>query len=237
MKAVILTGGRGTRLRPLTFSIPKPLVPVGEKAILQLLLERLAVQGVTEAILCTGYLSEIVRAFCGDGSRFGLHCTYILEQEPLGTAGPLSLIRHLIEPGDDFLLINGDVVTTLDFEKMVAAHRQARRPLTVGYTKYTYTSPFGVLDIDGDRLTGIREKPVVEFSISCGIYVLNAAALKLVPDGEFFTVPDLMRRIVEGGDEVGVYYIQEYWHGIESLADLEAAAERLSADAAAAHQS
>lgn len=228
MKAVILTGGLGTRLRPLTFSIPKPLVPVGDKAIVQLLLERLARHGVTEAVLCTGYLSELVRAFCGDGSKFGLRCTYVHEEEPLGTAGPLSLARDFLEAGDDFLLINGDVVTTLDFSRMVAAHRASGRPLTVGYTNYTYTSPFGVLEIDGERLNGIREKPAVHFPISCGIYVLNASALALVPERAFFTVPDLMRSIIDGGGEVGLYYIQEYWHGIESLADLEAAAQRLS---------
>jgi mannose-1-phosphate guanylyltransferase len=232
MKAVILTGGFGTRLRPLTFSIPKPLVPVGDKAIVQLLLERLAMHGVTDAILCTGYLSELVRAFCGDGSKFGLRCTYVHESEPLGTAGPLSLVRDSIEEGDDFLLINGDVVTTLDFSRMVDSHRTSGRSLTVGYTSYTYTSPFGVLEISGDHLTGIREKPAVEFPISCGIYVLNARALPLVPEKTFFTVPDLMRSIIDRGEEVGVYYIQEYWHGIESLADLELVAERLSREAA-----
>jgi mannose-1-phosphate guanylyltransferase len=231
MKAVILTGGLGTRLRPLTFSIPKPLVPVGDKAIVQLLLERLAMHGVTDAILCTGYLSELVRAFCGDGSKFGLRCTYVTEQEPLGTAGPLSLVRDQIAEGDDFLLINGDVVTTLDFSRMVESHRASGLALTVGYTSYTYTSPFGVLEIAGERLTGIREKPAVEFPISCGIYVLNSSALALVPDGTFFTVPDLMRRIIDRGGEVGVYFIQEYWHGIESLSDLEEAAERLSREA------
>jgi NDP-sugar pyrophosphorylase family protein len=230
MKAVILTGGLGTRMRPLTFSIPKPLVPVGEKAILQLMLERLAAQGIRQAILCTGYFSELIRAFCGDGSRFGLECVYAHEAEPLGTAGPLSLIRHLLEEDEDFLVINGDIVTKLDFATMVAAHKSSGRPLTVGYTEHIYTSPFGVLDVDGDRLTGIREKPVIKFPVSCGIYVVSARAAALVPDAKYFTMPDLMRALTDQGEEVGVYFIREYWHGVESLADLELAAERLAGE-------
>lgn len=224
MKAIILTGGLGTRMRPLTFSIPKPLVPVGEKAIVQLLLERLAANGVTEAILCTGYLAELVRAFCGDGSRFGLRCSYVHETEPLGTAGPLSLVRDRIDDGEDFLLINGDVVTTIDFSKMIHRHKTSGRVLTVGYTNYTYTSPFGVLDVEGDRLRGIREKPVLQFPISCGIYAVSSSALALVPAGQMFGMPDLMNAITDRGQEVGVYYVEEYWHGVESLADLEVAA-------------
>ncbi|HET7435636.1 MAG TPA: sugar phosphate nucleotidyltransferase [Thermoanaerobaculia bacterium] len=232
MKAVILTGGLGTRLRPLTFSIPKPLAPIGEKAILQLLLERLAKQGITDAILCTGYFSELIRAFCGDGSRFGLNCTYVHEAKPLGTAGPISLLRDRLPEGEDFLVINGDVVTKLDFAAMVASHRASGKPLTVGYTEHVYTSPFGVLDVEGDHLVGIREKPVIKFPISCGIYAVSGRAVSLVPDDVYFTMPDLMRACMDRGEEVGVYYIREYWHGVESLADLEAAAQRLSDDPA-----
>jgi NDP-sugar pyrophosphorylase family protein len=227
MKAIILTGGLGTRMRPLTFSIPKPLVPVGEKAILQLLLERLAANGVTEAILCTGYLAELIRAFGGDGSRFGLRCSYVHETEPLGTAGPLSLVRGLIEDGENFLLINGDVVTTIDFSKMIQRHESSGRVLTVGYTNYTYTSPFGVLEVEGDTLRGIREKPVLQFPISCGIYAVSSRALDLVPAGQMFGMPDLMKAIIAQGNEVGVYYVEEYWHGVESMADLELAAAAL----------
>jgi NDP-mannose synthase len=230
MKAVILTGGLGTRLRPLTFSIPKPLVPVGEKAILQLMLERLAAQGVQQAILCTGYFAELIRAFCGDGSRFGIECVFVHESRPLGTAGPINLIRHLLEEDEDFLVINGDIVTKLDFSLMVDTHRTSGRPLTVGYTEYVYTSPFGVLEIEGKRLAGIKEKPTISFPVSCGISVVSARAAMLVPEEQYFTMPDLMRSLIDRGEEVGVYFIKEYWHGVESLADLELAAERLAAE-------
>lgn len=232
MKAIILTGGLGTRMRPLTFSIPKPLVPVGQKAILQLLLERLASNGVTEAILCTGYLAELIRAFGGDGARFGLRCSYVHETEPLGTAGPLSLVRDRVAADESMLVINGDVVTTLDFSKMMLAHKASGRLLTVGYTNYTYTSPFGVLDIEDGAFRSIREKPTLEFPISCGIYCIDAQALQLIPQGAMFGMPDLMRRLVDTGREVGMYYIGEYWHGLENLSDLDAAAQRLAEDEA-----
>ena len=154
MKAVVLVGGLGTRLRPLTFSLPKPLLPVGERPLLQLLLEQLHASNVRDVILATGYHAELIHAFCGDGSRFGMRVQYVHEEEPLGTAGPLSLVRPLLD-GEDFLLINGDILTHFDFRTIYEFRRTQGYDLVVAYTRHVYESPFGVLSLTGDDITGI----------------------------------------------------------------------------------
>src|SRR6266852_2145532 len=158
MKALILAGGLGTRLRPLTFSIPKPLLPIGETPILQIIIEQMKTAGIEEIILATGYQAELIRTFCGDGSKFGVNISYVHEHEPLGTAGPLSLARRHFEPDQTFLLMNGDILTKLDFAEFLEAGARSNYDLTVGYTKYLYNSPFGVLSIAGNTIQDITEK-------------------------------------------------------------------------------
>ena len=166
MKAMILAGGMGTRLRPLTFSIPKPLLPVGEKPILQKIIEQLREAGVTDLILATGYQAELVRAFCGDGSKFGVSVTYIHEHQPLGTAGPAGALKGQIPPSELLLLMNGDLITDLDFRDSSNPAAPAACDLTVAYAKYIYRSPYGVLSIadgvgarrDGKTGNGIRHQ-------------------------------------------------------------------------------
>src|SRR5262249_22928720 len=209
MKAVLLVGGLGTRLRPLTFSIPKPLLPVGETPILQIIIEQLRDANIREIVLATGYQAQLIHAFCGDGSKFGVDITYVHEEQPLGTAGPLELLRHRIGPGEFFLLMNGDILTRIDFNAFVEAARHNDWDLTVGYTKHVYTSPFGVLKIDRGLITGIVEKPSHEYSISAGIYCVKAAALAYVPDAQFFTVPDLIHALLGAERKVGAHHIAE----------------------------
>src|SRR5579862_7345263 len=145
MKAVILVGGLGTRLRPYTFCIPKPLLPFGEKPILQVIIEQLKRHGIDEVILATGYQAELIHAFCGDGSKFGVEVSYIHEQQALGTAGPLGLIRDRIGPDELFILMNGDIVTDLDFAALAAFAERRDFDVTVAYTRLAYQSPYGVL--------------------------------------------------------------------------------------------
>jgi NDP-mannose synthase len=228
MKAVLLVGGMGTRLRPLTFSIPKPLLPVGERPILQIIIEQLRGAGFDEIILATGYQAELIHAFCGDGSRFGVSVTYVREEVPLGTAGPLSLVRARIAPGEYLLLMNGDILTEADFGALVATARARQWQLGVGYTTYVYTSPFGVLSIRDGRVEGVVEKPSQEYLISAGIYCVSAEALAFVPDGKFFTVPDLIRALLAAGRSVGAWHIRESWIGLESVEQFEEAVRRLS---------
>jgi NDP-sugar pyrophosphorylase family protein len=227
VKAVILVGGLGTRLRPLTFSIPKPLLPVGEKPILQLIIEQLRASGISELILATGYQAELIQAFCGDGSKLGVRISYVKEPTALGTAGPLSLVRCHFRENEFFLLMNGDILTQLDFRSFLAHAKEQDSDLLVGYTKHIYRSPFGVLSIADGRITGIVEKPSQEFPVSAGIYCVKSTVLPFVPADAFFTVPDLIHRLLAAGKKVSAYHIQASWIGLESAEHFEDAVREL----------
>jgi NDP-sugar pyrophosphorylase family protein len=227
VKAVLLVGGQGTRLRPLTFSIPKPLLPVGERPLLQIIIEQLRDAGISELVLATGYQAELIQAFCGDGSKFGVPVSYVKEDQPLGTAGPIALARSRLTPGEPFLLMNGDILTKLDFRAFFATARSRAWDLTVGYTTYVHTLPFGVLSIRDERVEGVVEKPSHEYLVSAGIYCVSAAAVPFVPDRQFFTMPDLMRALIAAGRSVGAYHIRESWMGLESVDHFEEAVREL----------
>ncbi|HLY63705.1 MAG TPA: sugar phosphate nucleotidyltransferase [Terriglobia bacterium] len=223
MKAVVLVGGRGTRMRPLTFAVPKPLLAVGQKPILHLNLEQLKRAGFDDIVLATGYLAELIESFCGDGSRFGVRITYVREEQPLGTAGPLSLLRHAISPDEFFLLMNGDVVSTLDLAGLLNFCRKQDYDLAVAYVQHTYQSPYGVLTIENGEVVNVVEKPELRQPISSGIYALKGSALDCIPDGQFFTIPDLIHKLRALGRRVGAYPIKGLWVGIENLDDIEKA--------------
>lgn len=229
MKAVILVGGLGTRLRPLTFSIPKPLLPVGDKALLQIVIEQLRGYGVREVILATGYQAELIHAFCDDGRKFGVDVSYVHEDEPLGTAGPLSLLKDRIRDGERFILMNGDVLTKLDFSRMLEFGERGAYDLTVGYTSYVYESPFGVLSLQGEQVGGIVEKPRTEYPISAGIYVVTRGALELVPERSYFTMPQLIAALIDHGRSVGAFHIEEFWIGLETISRFDEAIQELDA--------
>jgi NDP-sugar pyrophosphorylase family protein len=228
MKAMILAGGMGTRLRPLTFSIPKPLLPVGEKPILQRIIEQLRDAGITDLVLATGYQAELVRAFCGDGSKFGANISYLQEQKALGTAGPASALKGQLAPGESLLLMNGDLITDLDFGELVESNRASSCDLTVAYAKYTYRSPYGVLSIADGSVHAVMEKPETEYAISAGIYCLSSAALDLIPDDTFFTMPELMTRLLAAGKRIHAYPITGSWMGLESIEQFTEAVSKLS---------
>ena len=215
VKAVILAGGLGTRLRPFTFAIPKPLIPLGERTLIEILVQHLRENGIEEIILSTGYLSELVRAYCRDGSQWGVRIEYCAEDKPLGTAGPLALLREALSQEERFLLLNGDLVTDLDLRKLIAFHESRRFVVTVAYAELVTTSAFGVLEIEDGVLTNILEKPSTTQRISGGIYVIEQSALDLVPDETFFTVPELIDRVRSRGDTVGAFRIDGFWKGLE----------------------
>jgi len=226
MQAMILAGGMGTRLRPLTFSIPKPLLPVGEKPVLEIILTQLRQAGFGTIVLATGYQAELIRAFCGDGARFGVRVEYVHEEQPLGTAGPLHAMRERVAAGEYFLLMNGDVITEMDFAAFMRAGKESQCDLTVAYTEYVYRSPYGVLEIADGAITGVVEKPERTYAISAGIYCVNARALERVPQGTFFTMPELMQRLHAAGRRVNAYRIPGYWLGLESVEHFEEAVRR-----------
>lgn len=227
MQAVVLVGGFGTRLRPLTFSLPKPLLPVGEHPLLQLLLEQLHASGLRDVVLATGYHAELIHAFCGDGSRFGLRVRYVHEEEPLGTAGPISLARSLLN-GDDFLLINGDILTRFDFRTIREFRREHEYDLVVAYTRHLYESPYGVLSLNGAEVTGIIEKPRLEQTVSAGIYAAAREVADLVPADSFFTMPQLIEVLLTAGRPVGGLEIDDVWQGLETVAHFEDAVRQVA---------
>jgi NDP-sugar pyrophosphorylase family protein len=223
MKAVVLVGGEGARMRPLTFSIPKPLLPLGERAILELLIEQLREAGFTDITLATGYRADLIRAFCGDGARFGVRIHYVHEDRPLGTAGPLALTRKALAGEDVFLLLNGDVHTGMDLRAFAEAARRNGSLLTVAYVNHVYRSPYGVLDIAEGAIRGVVEKPQYRHSISAGIYAMRPAAIKFIPDGAFFTVPDLIQALIAAGERVEAHELEGSWIGLDRVEDFEEA--------------
>jgi len=220
MKAIILAGGLGTRLRPLTFAIPKPLIPVGERPILEVLIENLKAHGVTDIYLAVGYRAELIRLYFQDGQRFGINIHYSEEEKRLGTAGPLRLIRDRFGLSEPVLVMNSDIITKLNFEDFYESHLREAAVLTVGVREHEYVVPYGVVQMDEKQIRSIEERPKLSFHISCGIYVVNPGILDLVPEGQFFDMPDLIRVAVKSGYKTSVYQIREKWAAIESLGDL-----------------
>lgn len=222
MQAVIIAGGCGTRLRPFTFSIPKPLLPVGEKPILEHTVRRLAALGITDITLTLGYGAELIEAYFGDGRKFGADIRYTREKKPLGTAGPLRLVPGLRGPA---LVMNGDILTRLDFNKLRRFHSGNGADMTIAVRKYSDRLPFGTVSIDGDAVTGITEKPATDYLISTGIYMLGHAALAAIPKGRPFTMPDLIKALLARGRRVLKYEFKDYWLGIEQVSQLEEATQ------------
>lgn len=212
MKVVILAGGLGKRLRPLTFAIPKPLIPIGEKPILEILISRLKKFGLVDIILAVGYKSELIKTYFGNGSKFGVNISYVEEPRSLGTAGPLKLV----DLNEDFLVMNGDILTDLDFSKLIEFHKTNNNDLTVGIREEEHKTRFGVLDLEGDDIKGIREKPIFNFNISAGIYIVNPKLLYLIPNKKY-DFPNLMLDSISKNYKVKGYKIEEDWIGVEHM--------------------
>lgn len=224
MKAVILAGGKGTRLKPYTSVIPKPLVPVGERAILEILITRLKKLGVDELFICVNHFAEIIMAFFGDGSKFGLKINYSTEEKPLSTVAPIKLIPNLPE---NFLVMNGDLLTDLDFGALYNFHLQNKALLTVSTYQRRTKIDFGVIDIDAGAqvASGFREKPEFTFDVSMGVYAMNRKVLNFVPENESFGFDNLMTTLLERHEPVKIYPYTGYWLDIGRPDDYEKANE------------
>jgi NDP-sugar pyrophosphorylase family protein len=223
MKAVILAGGQGTRLRPYTFVVPKPLLPVGQKPVLQIIVEHLRAHEITEIVVALGYLGDLVRAFLGDGSRFGVGVTYIEETKPLGTAGPLRLLQDRLVPDELVLLMNGDILTKLDFSAVVRKHDPATVDISMGVKRLEEQSPYGVLEIENGTIRRVIEKPVRSEYINAGIYLVNQRTLSDIPEESYYTMPDLVNERLRQGHAVQVFEVNEPWLAVEDPQHLEAA--------------
>ena len=224
VKAVVLAGGRGTRLKPLTAVFPKPLVPLGNKSILEILLHRLAKLGFRDVTVCTGHLPELIMAVCGDGSKFGLRVEYSHEEVRLGTAGPLANVNGLTDP---VIVMNGDLLTTLDFNSMLNYHRQQQADITVGVYRRDVKIDFGVVESGQDgSFAGFREKPTYHFEVSMGVNVLGQSVMKHIEAGKFFDMPDLVTKVHETGGKVCCYRQDCYWLDIGRMEDYALAQEQ-----------
>ena len=223
MKAVVLAGGKGTRLKPYATVFPKPLMPVGDKPILEIILRQLKSYGFEEIILAVGHLAELVMTFFGDGSKYGLNIRYSREEKPLGTAGPLSLIRDNLT--ETFLMMNGDVLTTLDYSELVSYHRKNKSIATIALKKREVYIDFGVVEVDKkhSNIVGYVEKPTVSHLVSMGVYVFEPQVLEYVEPGKPLDFPDLIKKLLSRGRAVKGYIFDDYWLDIGIAEDYEKA--------------
>jgi len=217
VEVVVLAGGKGTRLRPLTAVFPKPLVPLGDKAILEILLRRIHALGFRKVTLCTGYLAEMIMVLCGRGEKFGLDISYSIEDEPLGTVGPLGLVDQLTDP---FIVANGDLLTTMDFNRMLEFHVTRRADITIGTYQRDVKIDFGVVKTDANgQFKAFKEKPSFHFEVSMGINILSRAVLRHVKSGEYMDMPDLIMKVHESGGRVCCYRENCFWLDIGRMDD------------------
>ncbi len=229
MQAIVMAGGKGSRLHPYSALFPKPLMPLGDKPVLEILLHQLRAAGVTEVILAVNHLRHLLEAFFGDGSRFGLSIAYSVEEQPLGTAGPIGLVLDRF--GEDFFLTNGDLLTTLDMRSMLADHRARGADATIGTYRRELRSEFGLLEVDETmRMTGYQEKPAYQHLISMGIYVLRRDAVRpfIIP-GEPLDMPVLMKAMQHSGRNVLCHCQDCFWLDIgrpEDFAEAQSIVER-----------
>jgi len=216
VSAVIMAGGFGSRLRPLTNAVPKPMLPVGDRPLLERTIARLRDSGIRRVNVTTHHLADQIKSHFGDGEAMGVDIHYVSEERPLGTVGGLKLVDQLKEP---VLVINGDILTGVNFGDLVGFHRKSGADATVCVRKYEVQVPYGVVDVDGIWLQGVREKPSVGFFVNAGIYLLEPGVQKYIPEGERFDMTDLIARLLADGRRVATFPIVEYWLDVGQPAD------------------
>jgi len=223
MKAVILAGGKGTRLRPYTYVLPKPLMPVGDVPVIEMLLKWLCRNGLQQVCITIGYLGNLIQSLCGDGNQWGMEITYSEEPEPLGTIGPLLLIRNQLT--ETFLVLNGDVITDLSLRDFISFHREQQGLLTVAVTDKSMKLDLGVLDSEKDRVSHFKEKPTIKFKVSMGIYCMEPEILEFIPKGVYFGFDDLMHSMLDRKVPVYCYNHGGLWMDIGRQEDFLRAQE------------
>jgi NDP-sugar pyrophosphorylase family protein len=222
MKAVVLAGGKGTRLAPYTKILPKPLMPIGDMPILEVLIKQMKCAGVDEVILTVGHLAELLRAFFQNGERYGLRVDYSFEDKPLGTAGPLSLVKERLV--DTFLVTNGDVLTTLDLNSMIESHHRSGAAATIAMHVREVKIDLGVLRFNGSyELRDYIEKPSYRFHVSMGIYVFEPRVLNFIPYNKYLDFPDLILKLIASGERVIGHPFDGYWQDLGRADDYEQA--------------
>ncbi len=221
-KVILMVGGLGTRLRPLTDEIPKPMLKVGDKPILETIILNFKKYGFTNIIMCVNYKSHIIENYFNDGSEFGVSIEYVYENDRMGTAGALSLLKEI--PEKPFFVMNGDLLTNINFEHLLIHHVENKASATMCLRKYEYDIPYGVVELNKDaQIISIEEKPKYNYFVNGGIYLINPDIVRYIPDGEFFDMPSLFEILLKNGRICDSYIIKEYWLDIGRLSDYERA--------------
>jgi len=224
MRAVLLAGGEGQRLRPYTTVLPKPLMPVGDRPIMDVIVRQLRHAGVERITVATGYLAELIEVFFGDGSKYGIPIDYFREKEPLGTVGALALIDGL---DDHFLVMNGDILTDLDYSRVFHAHRESHAVATIATQKREVEISLGVMRCDDEadptRLTDYLEKPHIGYQVSMGVYCFSPRVIEFIEPGQRLDFPDLILRLLDHGLTVRAWPSDDYWRDIGRHDDYELA--------------
>jgi dTDP-glucose pyrophosphorylase len=218
---VLMAGGLGTRLRPLTHDCPKPLLKVGNKPLLETILLSFIEQGFHQFFISVKYKAEMIQEYFGHGERWNVDIRYLHEKESLGTAGALSLLPE--KPQEPFFVMNGDLLTKVNFEQLLDFHKTYQAQATMCVREYDHQIPYGVVKLDKQRLIGIEEKPVQRFFVNAGIYVLNPETVDHIPNNQFFDMPSLFNNLIKNNRPVIAFPIREYWLDIGRLADFERA--------------
>lgn len=221
-QAVILAGGKGTRLKPFTTLIPKPLVPIDDIPILEVVLRQLKYYGFTRIVLSVNHLSELIMAFFGDGKKYGMEITYCQEDHPLGTAGSLSIIDNLDE---NFIVMNGDLLTTINFNDLYEAHIQNQNAVTISSFEKQIPIDLGVLKFENDLFIDYIEKPTMKFWVSMGIYMMHRDVITQIPKSQKLDMPDFMLKLKAAGQKIGIYRDDYLWLDIGRVDDYETAVE------------
>ncbi|RED84035.1 nucleotidyltransferase family protein [Cohnella phaseoli] len=218
---VLMAGGLGSRLRPLTNECPKPLLKVGGKPLLETTLERFISQGFRNFYLTVNYKAEMIVRHFGDGSQWGVNIRYVRENKRMGTAGALSLLPH--RPDKPFIIMNGDLLTSVNFNNLIAFHKEHKSYATMCVRDYEYQIPYGVVNINKQKFVSIEEKPIHQYFVNAGVYVLDPIALDYIPSDQFYDMPDLFTQIRNHEKELTVFPIREYWLDIGRIEDFEKA--------------
>lgn len=227
MKAVILAGGKGTRLKPYTTCFPKPLMPIGDEPILEIVVKQLKSYGFTDVLMAVGHLAELIQVFFNNGNKYNMKIEYYREDKPLGTAGPLAQIKD--EINDNFLMMNGDILTSLDFSELIESHQKSDAIATISLKKKKVPIDFGVVKLNKDiNIVGYSEKPQIDYLVSMGIYAFSPRIFEYIKPNEYLDIPDLIKKLISEGETVNGYVYDGYWLDIGRPDDYEKANEDLN---------
>lgn len=225
MQAVILAGGKGTRLRPYTTVLPKPMMPIGEKPILEIIINQLVESGVKKIVISVGYLAGIIQAYFGNGKKFGVDIEYFVESKPLGTAGCLGLINNL---EDEFIVTNGDVLTDMRFSDLINNHKESNKKVTICSYKKAVPISLGVLEFNGDTVKDYIEKPTYTFYVSMGIYLMNKSVTTNIPPDKYYDLPTLIKKLISFNEPINVFRFEGEWYDIGREDDYKLVLEKYS---------